>query len=91
MRADCDDVAQAIDDALVQAGLSTTLRDSLSKFPGCIHWHAKNGRQSGTLEITLWPEKQRAWFTVQSGRAAPWIGAKMKLMREAIRRRLGDG
>jgi hypothetical protein len=88
--ANCDEVARAIDDAITQTGLNAALRDSLKKFPGCIHWHAKNGRLPGTLEITLWPEKHRAWFTVQSGRAAPWMDAKMRLIQEAIRRRMGD-
>ena len=66
-----------IDQALAQVGLNTTLRDGLKKFPGCIHWHAKNGGQPGTLEITLWPQQQRAWFTIQDGRAAGWIDAKL--------------
>ena len=87
---DCGKLALVIDDAIAEAGLSTTLRDTLGKFPGCIHWHAKNGRQSGTLEITLWPEKHRAWFTIQSGRTAPWIDAKLALVQEAIRRRLSS-
>jgi hypothetical protein len=88
--ADCDQIAQAIDDAIVQAGLSTTLRGSLKKYPGCIHWHARNGRESGTLEITLWPQQHRAWFTIQDGRAAPWIEAKMKLIQELVRHRLSE-
>jgi hypothetical protein len=87
---DCDEVARIIDEAIAEAGPSTTLRDGLKKFPGYIHWHAKNGRQSGTLEITLWPEKHRAWFTVQDGRTADWIDAKLKLLQEAIRRQLDE-
>lgn len=87
---ECDEIARIIDQAIAEVGLRTTLRDGLKKFPGCIHWHAKNGRQSGTLEITLWPEKHRAWFTVQDGRAADWIDAKTQLLQEAIRRRLAE-
>ena len=87
---DCGKVAQIIDDAIAQINLSITLRDSLKKFPGCTHWHAKNGRESGTLEVTLWPQKHRAWFTIQNGRSAPWIAAKLKLMTEFIARRLSD-
>lgn len=85
-----DEIARVIDDAIGLANLRITLRDSLKKFPGCIHWHAKNGRESGTLEVTLWPQEHRAWFVIQSGRSAPWIDEKIKVMLELIVRRLSD-
>jgi len=85
-----DVVVQAIDDALARSGLTVTLRDSLKKYPGCIHWHAKNGRASGTLEVTLWPRERRAWFTVQDGRKAPWIEEKLSLVETTLRERLRD-
>ncbi|HEX4142160.1 MAG TPA: hypothetical protein VHY91_01310 [Pirellulales bacterium] len=88
--ADCCEIGRIIDQAIAQAGLTVTLRDELKRFPGCIHWHAKNGRQSGTLEITLWPQQHRAWFTIQDGRAADWIDAKMTLLQEAIGQGLDD-
>lgn len=84
------EVAQVIDAALAESGLTVTLRDSLKKYPGCIHWHAKNGRASGTLEITLWPRERRAWFTVQSGRRAPWTGEKLDLLSASLQERLGN-
>jgi hypothetical protein len=87
---DCEEIARVIDDSIDRAGLATTMRASLKKFPGCIHWHVKNGRESGTLEITLWPQKHRAWFTIQSGRKGSWIDAKMKLLQKIIRQRLND-
>jgi hypothetical protein len=83
-----EEVAAAIDRAIVDAGLSVTLRGSLKKFPGCTHWHAKLGRQAGTLEITLWPQERRAWFTIQNGRAAPWISDKIRSIASAIGQRL---
>jgi hypothetical protein len=83
-----EEVAAAIDRAIVDAGLSVTLRGSLKKFPGCTHWHAKLGRQTGTLEITLWPQERRAWFTVQSGRTAFWIADKVKSIASSIGQRL---
>lgn len=87
--ADLSEIERSIDQAIADAGLSVTLRASLAKFPGCIHWHAKQGRESGTLEITFWPRERRAWFTIQSGRQAPWIEEKLRLVMEAIRRRTG--
>ena len=83
-----DTVAQVIDDALAESGLTVTLRDSLKKYPGCVHWHAKNGRASGTLEITLWPQERRAWFTVQDGRKAPWIEEKLSSLSADLVQRL---
>ena len=73
-----------IDRAIAAAGLAVTLRSSLKSFPGCTHWHVKNGRERGTLEITVWPRERRAWFSVQSGRRARWIGEKLETLREFI-------
>ena len=86
---DCRDVERAIDEALAQAGLLISLRDTLKKFPGCVHWHVKNGRETGTLEITLWPREHRAWFTVQDGRRAGWIKGKIKIVKDDIQRQIG--
>ncbi len=83
-----DGVARATDDVLARSGLTVALRDLLKKYPGCIHWHAKNGRASGTLEVTLWPQERRAWFTVQSGRRAPWIEEKLGLLSAYLQGRL---
>ena len=85
---DCRVVEQAIDHAISAVRLTTTLRGSLKKYEGCIHRHVKNGRASGTLEVTLWPQELKAWFTIQKGRRAPWIEGKMKLVREAIQEHL---
>jgi hypothetical protein len=87
---DGDAIVRSIDQAIVDTGLSVTLRGSLQKFPGCIHWHVKRGRGPGTLEITYWPEARRAWFTIQDGRRAEWIDGQLKLLADAIRRRVGE-
>lgn len=68
--------------AIARSGLQISLRH-----PGCVHWHVRNGRESGTLELTFWPAERRAWFTVQSGRTADWIDEAMDRIRRAIRRR----
>ncbi|MGH7952090.1 MAG: hypothetical protein ACREFE_09250 [Limisphaerales bacterium] len=54
-------------------GLLPSLKCSLAKYPGCVHWHFKHERQNGTLEITFWPTKPRFWFKVQTGRAGIWM------------------
>lgn len=83
-------IERSIDRAIVDTGLTVTLRGSLRKFPGCVHWHVKRGRGPGTLEITYWPQPRRAWFTIQDGRGAEWIDGQIKLLTEAIRRRVGE-
>lgn len=83
-------VGRAIDAAIASAGLETALRGSLRKFPGCTHWHARSPGESGTLEITLWPQERRAWFTVQSGRRAAWIAGKCAELEQTLRRVLAD-
>lgn len=75
-----------VDETIAAHSLITTMKGALKSYPGCTHWHCKMGREKGTLEITLWPAKRRAWFKVQAGRRAPWIDAivpKMKRMLEA--------
>lgn len=84
---ECAKVAHAIDDVIAEMGLTVTLRDSLRKFPGCTHWHVKNGRDPGTLEITLWPQEHRAWFSIQSGRTAPWIDERVKWIAQLLEER----
>ena len=83
-------VAQAIDAALVESGLRVTMRDTLRKYPDCIHWHAKNETKPGTLEVTFWPQQSRAWFTVQSGRNALWIEEKLVLVAANFQQKFQD-
>jgi hypothetical protein len=82
-------VERAIDRAIADTGLTVVLRGSLKKFPGCVHWHTKRGRESGTLEITYWPGEHRAWFTIQSGRKGEWIEDGMRGILRVIRRGIG--
>jgi hypothetical protein len=37
-----------LEDWCVSAGLRLTLKGTLAKYPGCIHWHFKRGRERGT-------------------------------------------
>lgn len=84
-------VEQVFDDVLARSGLSITLRDSLRKYPDCVHWHLKKGREAGTLELTLWPSERRAWFSVHRGRDAPWIDAELGRLAATLQQRLEQG
>jgi hypothetical protein len=86
--ADCQAVQSAIDNAICDLGLTITLLGTLKKFPGSVHWHVKDGRQPGTLEITLWPEEHRAWLTIQDGRTADWIDTCAATLIQVIEARL---
>ena len=79
---------KAIDATLAAVGLEVSLRGTLKQFPGCTHWHARSAGQSGTLELTLWPQQHRAWITIQSGRAADWIAERLPEVQSALHQHL---
>lgn len=81
-------VMQAVDDAIAHSELTVTLRDSLKKLPGCIHWHLKRGCEPGTLELTFWPREHRGWFSVQRSRAAPWTADASSDLEQKVQRQL---
>lgn len=66
-------VLAGVEKCVVDSGLTVTLRDTLLTYPGSTHWHLKDGRQPGVLEITYWPDAHRLWFSVHHNRNAPWI------------------
>jgi hypothetical protein len=80
--ADLANAEHVIEAACAAAGLRLTLNDTLKKYPGCLHWHYKQARQPGTLEITLW--QTRIWFNVQSGRTGDWIDKAIARLQPAI-------
>ncbi|MCI0398094.1 MAG: hypothetical protein L0322_24630 [Chloroflexi bacterium] len=79
------DPAQAeavIEGCCAAEGLRPALKSSLARYPGCVHWHYKQGKEPGTLEITLWPQERRAWFSIRPNRRGPWLtetAARLKL------------
>lgn len=74
-QSDSDLVERTIEAACRAAGLTITLKSTLSKFPGALHWHLKQGAQPGTLELTYWPARQQMWLTIRPNRSAPWVEA----------------
>jgi hypothetical protein len=66
-------LAQTIDQMSAAHGLSVSMKGTLKKFPGSIHWHLKKGRERGTLEVTLLPAERRLWFSMHENRSAPWV------------------
>jgi hypothetical protein len=78
-------VATRVEQVLHRRGLLLTMKGTLKTYPGCTHWHYKNGREPGTLELTLWPARRRLWIKVQAGRAAPWIDQLLPVLLEDLR------
>jgi len=77
LQANDADMVRIIRSVLMAAGLEISLHGTLKQFPGCEHWHARSPGQSGTLEVTFWPQQHRAWLTIQSGRTAVWITTRL--------------
>jgi len=70
-----------------EQALSITMKTTLSKYPGSIHWHIRSRSARGTLELTLWPQRGRAWFSMQDGRKGEWVmitAHRMKQTMEAL-------
>ena len=76
-----------IDRAISAAGLLISLKGTLKSYPGTTHWHCKMPGKSGTLEVTYWPAKQRAWFKIQAARDAAWIQAVLPILTKSIEAR----
>ena len=59
--------------ACEELGLTISMETSLASYPGSVHWHIKNGKEKGTLELTSWPGRRPLWAKIQTGRMADWI------------------
>ena len=81
-------VQQVIESILLRHGLRLTLKGTLGKYPGCVHWHFKKHRHSGTIELTMWPQERRVWISVQAGRRADWIKRELPEIIDMLQRAL---
>ncbi len=82
--ADLSKADETVENLCKSEGLQMTMKDTLLKYPGCIHWHFKKDSQRGTIEITLWEKTHRIWFSVQSGRTGDWIKETVKKLKIAL-------
>ncbi len=69
-----------VEDCAERLGLSIQ-RGTLRSYPGCVHWHFKQPRESGTLEATWWPKGRRLWLKIASNRQADWIAEAVERFR----------
>ena len=64
--------------------LRVTLKGTLAQYPGSVHWHLKQGRRPGTLELTLWPQTQRLWFKVSAARHGAWMASVIPSLKHQL-------
>lgn len=83
--ADGSVLIDALERVCVAHHLTCTLKGTLARYPGSVHWHFKKGNQKGTLEITWWKSKNRLWFKVAEGRTGKWIEESMLQIKEEFR------
>jgi len=68
--------ASALEAGCLAEGL-VARRGTLARYPGSLHWHLRDRRARGTLELTLWPDRRRLWLSVQDGRRGAWTEPAM--------------
>ncbi|MEM9709027.1 MAG: hypothetical protein AAF871_09555 [Pseudomonadota bacterium] len=71
-------VPTVVEEVCASANLHETMKSTLKKFPGCVHWHFKKEGEKGILEVTWWPREDaaqlsRLWLSVHGNRTADWI------------------
>ena len=87
-RVNTNTLVQVVEQVCLAHGLTQTLRGTLARYPGCVHWHFKKGRQKGILEITWWESENRLWFKVAGNRTGDWIEESTPFLKEEIEKSL---
>jgi hypothetical protein len=82
------EIEEIIETACKTQDLFLVSKNTLQKYPGCIHWHYQRIKTAGTLEITYWPTQNRCWFPLRDGRAKPWVVETVKKLKVEIESRI---
>ena len=77
-------VFRVVEQVCASNELTCSLKGTLTSYPGSVHWHFKQDKQSGILEITWWEREHRLWFKVASGRTSEWIIKIIPRLKEQI-------
>ena len=85
---DAKQVEIAVEKCSRDFGLLETMKGTLAKYPGCVHWHFQKPLVSGTLEVTSWPSNDRLWISVQQGRRAEWMEEAVPSMERCLQNAL---
>ena len=77
-------VLRVVEQVCASNELTCSLKGTLASYPGSVHWHFKQDKQRGILEITWWECEHRLWFKVTSGRTSEWIMQRIPRLKEQI-------
>ncbi|MNF86607.1 hypothetical protein D3C84_690480 [compost metagenome] len=69
---DIDLVVADIEEVIAEFQLNITQKTTLSTMKGSIHYHLKQGKASGVLEVTYWPNKSRLLVEIHHNRLQQW-------------------
>ena len=83
-----DALIRCVQEVCATNNLTCTLKGTLAKYHGSVHWHFKKDKQKGIVEITWWKTKQRLWFKVADNRTGEWISASLPKLKEEIEQQL---
>lgn len=72
-------------------GLHAAMKGSLATYPGSVHWHYKQLKETGTLELTLLRGDRRIWAAVHTNRKAAWIEDALPKVKADVERALKRG
>lgn len=84
---DEDLVVQEIEDIIADFQLEVTQKTTLSTMKGSIHYHLKQGKKSGVLEVTYWPNKKRLFVEIHNNRLSEWNQNMIAPFAEALAQR----
>ncbi|HEU4963480.1 MAG TPA: hypothetical protein VFV52_06395 [Bacilli bacterium] len=68
---DSEQVVAAVEDVIARFELDAK-RTTLSTYKGSVHWHLKQGKKTGLLEVTYWPQNGQLWVDIHDNRRKEW-------------------
>ena len=77
-------IIETVENVCAANGLACALKGTLGRYPGCVHWHYKKGKQKGTLEITWWERQNLLWFKVAENRRGKWMDDALTKLKKEI-------
>lgn len=79
-----DSVVKVVEKVCTTNDLICARKGTLASYPGSIHWHYKQGKQNGLLEISWWERESRLWFKVAKGRTGEWMNEALPRLKKQI-------
>lgn len=76
-----------IEEVISEFQLQITQKTTLSTMKGSIHYHLKQHKASGVLEVTYWPNKRRLFVEIHDNRLSEWNRNMIVPFSEALAQR----